>query len=221
LLLQVRIEKDTVISSLTKQVDSLRRRQEQTTNEQLSYLEEENKKLVKERTLLQTQVSKLEHEKKLQQERLTELKSALDKMDEMSADREKLKVEVEQLRRANEDLAVSSESLEKVLLRKEELESAYEKTSRKLEKLKSDWESVSAENAQLKHDATRWESKIRFFFFFCFRHFSRKTFHSLKNCRTLSWRESVSRPMSFSPPSSQTRLLRVFHYSSSSIPSSK
>jgi chromosome segregation ATPase len=216
LLLQVRIEKDTVISSLTKQVDSLRRRQEQTTNEQLSYLEEENKKLVKERTLLQTQVSKLEHEKKLQQERLTELKSALDKMDEMGADREKLKVEVEQLRRANEDLAASSESLEKVLLRKEELESAYEKTSRKLEKLKSDWESVSAENAQLKHDATRSE-----FFFFCFRHVSRKTFHSLKNCRTLSWRESVSRPMSFSPPSSQTRLLRVFHYSSSSIPSSK
>lgn len=62
---QLRIEKDTIISNLNKQVDSLRKRQEQSQNEQLNSLEEENKKLVKERTLLQTQVSKLEHEKTL------------------------------------------------------------------------------------------------------------------------------------------------------------
>ncbi len=64
---QMRIEKDTIISNLTKQVDSLRRRQEQNQNEQINSLEEENKKLVKERTLLQTQVSKLQHENQLLQ----------------------------------------------------------------------------------------------------------------------------------------------------------
>ena len=157
---QVRIEKDTVISNLTKQVDSLRRRQEKSQNEQINCLEEENKKLVKERTLLQTQVSKLEHEKKMLQERLNELKVALDKMEELSSDREKLKSEVESLRRANEDLISSSESFEKVLMRKEELETAYEKTNRKLEKLKAEFEAAAAENAQLKQDASRFGRKF-------------------------------------------------------------
>jgi len=64
---QTRIEKDTIISNLTKQVDSLRKRQEQNQNEQINSLEEENRKLVKERTLLQTQVSKLQHENQLLQ----------------------------------------------------------------------------------------------------------------------------------------------------------
>lgn len=44
---QLRIERDTEIDNLHKQVDSLRKRQEQGQNEQLAHLEEENKKLVK------------------------------------------------------------------------------------------------------------------------------------------------------------------------------
>ena len=44
---QVRIEKDMVIENLNKEIESLRKRQEQTMNEQLKFLEEENKKLVK------------------------------------------------------------------------------------------------------------------------------------------------------------------------------
>ena len=157
---QTRIEKDTIISNLSKQVDSLRKRQEKTQNEQLNYLEEENKKLVKERTLLQTQVSKLDHEKRMLQERLTEFKTALDRMEEISSEREKLKSEVDSLRKSNDELMSSSESFEKVLLRKEELETAYEKTNRKLEKLKGDWETVSTENARLKQDASRFGRKF-------------------------------------------------------------
>ena len=44
---QTRIEKETEIENLAKQVDSLRRRQEQNQNEQQRLLEEENRKLVK------------------------------------------------------------------------------------------------------------------------------------------------------------------------------
>ena len=44
---QVRVEKDMVIENLNKEIESLRKRQEQTMNEQLKFLEEENKKLVK------------------------------------------------------------------------------------------------------------------------------------------------------------------------------
>ena len=48
---QLRIEKETEIENLVKQVDSLRRRQEQNQNEQQRLLEEENRKLVKVRKL--------------------------------------------------------------------------------------------------------------------------------------------------------------------------
>ncbi len=44
---QLRIERDTEIDNLQKQVDSMRKRQQQSQNEQLQVLEEENKKLVK------------------------------------------------------------------------------------------------------------------------------------------------------------------------------
>jgi hypothetical protein len=44
---QVRIAKDSEIDGLVREVDSLRHRQQQSHNEQLNYLEEENRKLVK------------------------------------------------------------------------------------------------------------------------------------------------------------------------------
>ena len=44
---QLRVEKDMVIENLNKEIGSLRKRQQQTANEQLKFLEEENKKLVK------------------------------------------------------------------------------------------------------------------------------------------------------------------------------
>ena len=44
---QTRVEKDMIIENLNKEIESLRKRQEQTLNEQLRFLEEENKKLVK------------------------------------------------------------------------------------------------------------------------------------------------------------------------------
>ena len=44
---QIRIEKDMVIENLNTEIESLRKRQEQTMNEQVNFLEDENKKLVK------------------------------------------------------------------------------------------------------------------------------------------------------------------------------
>ncbi len=44
---RLRIEKDTEIDNLSKQVNGLRKRQEQGQNEQIDYLEKENTRLVK------------------------------------------------------------------------------------------------------------------------------------------------------------------------------
>merc|ERR1712141_778759 len=59
---QTRVEKDMIIENLNKEIESLRKRQEQTLNEQLRFLEEENKKLVKDKTISETRLTKVEYE---------------------------------------------------------------------------------------------------------------------------------------------------------------
>lgn len=44
---QSRIERETEVDNMTKQIDSLRKRQEKSQNGQMAHLEEENRKLVK------------------------------------------------------------------------------------------------------------------------------------------------------------------------------
>ena len=61
---QYRIEKETIIENLNKQVDNMNKRQVRSNNEQIINLEEDNKKMVKEITLLETKVNKLERENK-------------------------------------------------------------------------------------------------------------------------------------------------------------
>ena len=69
-----RIEKETEIENLNKQVDSMKKRQERSNNEQMANLEDENKKMVKEVTLLETKVNKLERENKQTAKKLVEAK---------------------------------------------------------------------------------------------------------------------------------------------------
>ena len=61
---KTRIEKETIIENLTKQIDSLRKRGEQSSNEQTKMLEAENKKLVSANTLFEASNSRLTEEKK-------------------------------------------------------------------------------------------------------------------------------------------------------------
>ena len=71
---EFRIEKETEIENLNKQVDSMKKRQERSNNEQMANLEDENKKMVKEVTLLETKVNKLERENKQTAKKLVEAK---------------------------------------------------------------------------------------------------------------------------------------------------
>ena len=98
---KTQIEKDTIIDSLNKQIDSLRRRGEQSANEQLKILEQENKKLVAANTLLEGSHSRLTEEKKQLSNRLGDLESkhdeALDEQDKLSQQIKSIKLEREQL----------------------------------------------------------------------------------------------------------------------------
>ena len=98
---KTQIEKDTIIESLNKQIDSLRRRQEQSANEQLKILEEENKKLVAANTLFEASNSRLTEEKSQLSYRLGDLESkhdeALDEQEKQSQQIKSMKLEREQL----------------------------------------------------------------------------------------------------------------------------
>ena len=59
----LQIEKETEVEALSKQVSSLTARAANTQNQQLALIQEENKKLISERTVLQTQVWKHLREK--------------------------------------------------------------------------------------------------------------------------------------------------------------
>jgi hypothetical protein len=59
----LQIEKDTEVESLNKQINTLTARATSSEAVQLTSLQEENRKLVSERTVLQTQLSKNSHEK--------------------------------------------------------------------------------------------------------------------------------------------------------------
>merc|ERR1712088_885673 len=82
-----KIEKETIIENLNKQVDSMKKRQVRTNNEQIMNLEDENKKMVKEITLLETKVNKLERENKQLQSKWTEAKDIADKIDDFANER--------------------------------------------------------------------------------------------------------------------------------------
>ncbi|CAB4070329.1 unnamed protein product [Lepeophtheirus salmonis] len=61
---QIRIEKDTEVESLKSQISCLRKRQEQSQNEQINLLTEENQKLTKDMTEIRRKTATLESEKK-------------------------------------------------------------------------------------------------------------------------------------------------------------
>ena len=88
-------EKETEVESLAKQVQSLNAR---AANSQLVLLQEENKKMIAERTVLQTQASKAGHEKERLTEAVRSSRQRLGVLEEAEVRRGQLEREVLSLR---------------------------------------------------------------------------------------------------------------------------
>ena len=156
---QIRIEKDTEIDNLTKQLNSMRKRQEQNQNEQVCHLEEENRKLVKERTLLQTQVSKLNHENQRLVSKTEELSTNMETFEEMKAEKEKLNSRLEDLLKETDDLKDVKESMEKSSEQSDKIKSENAKLAKSVDKLKTINHELSIENAKLSSELQNMNRK--------------------------------------------------------------
>ena len=100
----LQMEKDTEVEAPSKQVSTLNVSAAHTQNQQLALVQEENKKLISEKTVLQTQVTQASHEKERLAHNLTNMKRRLETLEE--AEHEKQKLE-----RENQDLVAEPEKL--------------------------------------------------------------------------------------------------------------
>jgi len=168
----LQIEKDTEVESLGKQVSSLNARAAHTANSQLTLLQDENKRMVAERTVLQTQASKAAHEKerlerslKITREKLEILESAEVQRENLEKENNALKADLEQMhglqeqyeqlqekeRAATENVNSLSHRLEKNTAKLEEshteaarVRSEHNKLQRKVEAIKQENQAIAA-----------------------------------------------------------------------------
>merc|ERR1712223_1417308 len=145
---QYKIEKETIIENLNKQVDSMKKRQVRTNNEQIMNLEDDNRKMVKEITLLETKVNKLERENKQLQSKWTQ---ARDDFDDFTNEREKLKSELEAVRKENDELNIIKESHDSMAVSVEQVSSL----NKKLDKLDAEKSNYYSENLRLKQELNK------------------------------------------------------------------
>merc|ERR1719225_2176636 len=148
---EFRIEKETEIENLNKQVDSMKKRQERSNNEQMANLEDENKKMVKEVTLLETKVNKLERENKQTAKKLVEAKEVAEKVEDYTKDRERLKSELEALRKENDELNLIKDSHDTLLNSAEEIHTL----NKKLIKIEEEKTNLFKDNMKLKQESSR------------------------------------------------------------------
>jgi len=148
---QYKIEKETIIENLNKQVDSMKKRQVRTNNEQIMTLDDDNKKMVKEITLLETKVNKLERENKQLQTKWTEAKDIADKIDDFANERERIKSELEAVRKENEELHIIKESHDNMAVSVEQVSSL----KMKLNKLDAEKSSYYSENLRISQELSK------------------------------------------------------------------
>merc|ERR1712223_465896 len=148
---EFRIEKETEIENLNKQVDSMKKRQERSNNEQMANLEDENKKMVKEVTLLETKVNKLERENKQTAKKLVEAKEVAEKVEDYTKDRERLKSELEALRKENDELNLIKDSHDTLLNSAEEIHTL----NKKLIKIEEEKTNLFKDNMKLKQESSK------------------------------------------------------------------
>merc|ERR1719225_126143 len=108
----LQIEKDTEVESLSKQVTSLNARAAHTQNQQLALVQEENKKLISELTVLQTQVTKASHEKERLAHNVNAMKVKLETFDDSEHRRQKLEREKQDLVAELEKLSLIQDQYE-------------------------------------------------------------------------------------------------------------
>ncbi|XP_071747286.1 uncharacterized protein [Lepeophtheirus salmonis] len=110
---QIRIEKDTEVESLKSQISCLRKRQEQSQNEQINLLTEENQKLTKDMTEIRRKTATLESEKKRIQNDLDTLKEDFSlESDNYKSTIKSLTNEVNTLKEKTLSLEISKEGLD-------------------------------------------------------------------------------------------------------------
>jgi hypothetical protein len=155
---QLRVEKDMVIENLNKEIGSLRKRQQQTANEQLKFLEEENKKLVKDKTVFETRVTKLDYENRQFANKVKEYEATMDKADEAIREKERMGKQVESLTREIEQLSNVKEAKDTFALK--HLEGDKLKLSKSNEKLRGELSNLFAENSRIKMDIQKASKKV-------------------------------------------------------------
>jgi len=146
----LQIEKDTEVEALSKQVSSLTARTAHTQSQQLTLVQEENKKLISERTVLQTQVTKASHEKERLAHNLATVRQKLEGLDESEHKRQKLERENQNLVAELEKLSLIQDQYE---LLQEEAKSASDQVSSLNERL--------TQNAQRLDEAQSEAMKLR------------------------------------------------------------
>eukprot|EP00095_Tigriopus_kingsejongensis_P007000 maker-scaffold430_size173499-snap-gene-0.51 protein:Tk07000 transcript:maker-scaffold430_size173499-snap-gene-0.51-mRNA-1 annotation:"PREDICTED: girdin-like" len=149
------IEKDTQIENLCVQVDSLRKRQEASQNEQSRFLGDENRKLIQERTQLQTQVSKVCHENDRYMNRIKDMQAHLEQVDELKLEKEKLNSQLEGIMKETEDLRSLKDSYESSTDSFEKTRDENDRLNKSMDKLKTDNHNFIMDNAKLKSDVAK------------------------------------------------------------------
>jgi len=156
----LQIEKDTEVESLVKQVSSLSTRAAHTDNQQIDYLQSDNKKLISERTVLQTQLTKLGHEKERHGNTITDLKKKLSVLEESDEKKRRLEKDYSLLQQEMEQFAKLQDEHEAL---QDELKSSNDQTSnmqRRIDEHNGRLEEAQAENMKLRVENQKMTRKI-------------------------------------------------------------
>merc|ERR1719336_2501317 len=156
----LQIEKETEVEALSHQVSSLTARAANTQNQQLALIQEENKKLISERTVLQTQVTKANHEKERLSQNLSSLKAKVENLEESDVKRQKFERENHDLVAEMEKLAVIVDQYESL---QEEARSANDQVNgltQRLTQNASRLDEIQSENMKLKVENTKLVRKV-------------------------------------------------------------
>ena len=156
----LQIEKETEVESLAKQVTSLNARAATTATTQLATLQEENRRMVAERTTLQLQAGKAGHERDRLAEALRLARARLETLEEGEVRRVQVEREVEVLRREVEQLGEVQEERDGL---EEQVRSSGEQvvslTSR-LEQTSSRLESSEGEVGRARTEQTKLTRRL-------------------------------------------------------------
>jgi len=148
----LQIEKDTEVESLAKQVSSLNARAAHTANNQLTLLQDENKRMVAERTVLQTQASKAAHEKERLEGSLKIMKEKVEVLESAEVQRENLERENSTLKSNLEELQGLQENYDQLQEKEKAANEQVVSLSQRLDQSTAKLEESQAETAKIRSE---------------------------------------------------------------------